>query len=277
MAADCILPWCTGWQGLSLRFVQKCQPVCIESRAGLQPGRLQQSSKDLRVHLGQQFLCLCQWRHVLQKESQMLASRGQTLAQQPRGWCSLLKMTAFAEATVVVRTILTIARKWPQTLDVSGVVELACARMVDTTPKRRTPATHQVTLTQRQPQRCSQQLPRLHQRRVPASATRDANATGTIVSGSPGAMAATGSMACAAAPTMGSFSKTSKKCWPRSGSPTPPPCGDCQPGHRACFCRCRWLPTVAKCTGNVLYVHMICIAMFAKNTTVSRLPGRTTP
>ena len=75
----------------------------------------------------------------------------------------------------------------------------------------------------------------------------------------------------------GVFSKTSKKCWPRSGSPTPPPCGDCQPGHRACFCRCRWLPTVAKCTGNVLYVHMICIAMFAKNTTVSRLPGRTTP
>ena len=75
VAADCILPWCTGWQGLSLGFVQKCQPVCIESRAGLQPGRLQQSSKDLRVHLGQQFLCLCQWRHVLQKESQMLASR----------------------------------------------------------------------------------------------------------------------------------------------------------------------------------------------------------
>ena len=140
----------------------------------------------------------------------------QSLAQpRPRGWwCSLLKMTAFVEATVVVRTILTIARKWPQTLDVSGVVELACARMVDTTPKRRTPATHQVTLTPRQPQRCSQQLPRLHQRRVPASATKDGSMTGTIVSGSPGTMAATGSMACAAAPTMGSFLRPARSVGP---------------------------------------------------------------
>ena len=55
----------------------------------------------------------------------------------------------------------------------------------------------------------------------------------------------------------GVFSKTSKKCWPAPGSPTPPPCGDChKPGRRACFCRCMWLPIVVEYTGNITDIHM---------------------